>query len=129
VSNPLVEISIEDARKIDPTAELGDEAYEVIDPKIMGRRGTQVAKNLLLARLSGAIEESIYQEYSKKKGMLVTGMIKKIEFERIRREKIIYVDLGRNVIGILPQSELAQQDNKLRERYSKSSYKGCKDET
>jgi N utilization substance protein A len=115
VSNPLVEISIEDARKIDPTAELGDEAYEVIDPKIMGRRGTQVAKNLLLARLSGAIEESIYQEYSKKKGMLVTGMIKKIEFERIRREKIIYVDLGRNVIGILPQSELAPQDNKLRE--------------
>jgi N utilization substance protein A len=47
--------------------------------------------------------------------MLVTGMIKKIEFERIRREKIIYVDLGRNVIGILPQSELAPQDNKLRE--------------
>ncbi len=115
VSNPLTEISIEEARKIDPTAELGDEAYEVIDPKTMGRRGTQVAKNLLLARLSGAIEESVYQEYSKKKGMLVTGMIKKIEFERIRREKIIYVDLGRNVIGILPQSELAPQDNKLRE--------------
>ncbi|MDT7908116.1 MAG: transcription termination factor NusA [Candidatus Calescibacterium sp.] len=115
VNNPLTEISLEEARKIDPTAEVGDEAYEVIDTKSMGRRGTQVARNLLMARLSGAVEESIYQEFSKKKGQLVAGIVKKIEFERIRKEKIIYVDLGKNVLGILPQSELAPQDSKLRE--------------
>jgi len=67
VNNPLTEISLEEARKIDPTAEVGDEAYEVIDTKSMGRRGTQVARNLLMARLSGQLKSQYIRSSQRKK--------------------------------------------------------------
>ena len=115
VKDPEVEMSLEEARKIDPEAEPGDEAYEPISFSKLGRRGAQRAKNLLEMRLSGAVEESIYSEFTAKKGQLISGIVKKIEIDRIRRKKIIYVDLGKNIMGVLPPDEALPQDNRLRE--------------
>lgn len=115
VKDPKREISIEEIKKIDPSAEVGDEALEEIDLKNLGRRGAQRAKTLLELKLSGAIEESIYEEFSTKKGKLLTGMVKKIEYDRIRKSKVVYVDLGRNATGVLPPEEMLPQDLRLRE--------------
>lgn len=116
LKDPDNEIHIDEARKFDPSAEVGDEAFEIIPFESLGRRGAYLAKNLLEKYISEGAEETIFEEYSKKKGMLVTGIVKKIEFDRITRKKVIYVDLGRNHIGVLTPEEMLPQDAmKLRE--------------
>lgn len=116
VKDPRNEIHIDEARKVDPSAEVGDEALEVIPFSSLGRRGAARSKFLLEKLISEGVEETIFEEYSKKKGMLITGIVKKVEFDRITRKKVIYVDLGRNHIGVLPPEEMLPQDAmKLRE--------------
>lgn len=110
------EIHIDEARKFDPSAEVGDEAFEIIPFSSLGRRGAYRAKVLLEKYISEGTEETVFEEYSKKKGTLVTGIVKKVEYDRITRRKVVYVDLGRNQIGVLPPEEMLPQDMmKIRE--------------
>ncbi|MCS7212764.1 MAG: transcription termination factor NusA [Candidatus Calescibacterium sp.] len=116
LTDPENEIHIDEALKVDPSAEVGDEALEEIPFESLGRRGAARAKFLLEKLISEGTEETIFEEYSKKKGMLITGIVKKIEFDRITRKKVIYVDLGRNHVGILlPEETLPHDSAKLRE--------------
>ncbi len=116
VKNPNYEISLEEIKKIDPRAEPGDEVDEIIPFSAFGRRGAQKAKSLLTMQLTGAIEEAIFEEYSKKKGQLITGIVKEVEFNRFTRSKQVFVNLGRNIIGTLGPEDLLPQDmSKIKE--------------
>jgi N utilization substance protein A len=92
------EIQLEDAKKIDPDRGLGDEIEIKLDFKDLGRIAAQTAKQVIHQRVKEAEREIIFNEFKKKEGQMVHGVI-------LRHEKGSYIiDLGKTE-GILPQKE------------------------
>ena len=101
VGSDAHEISLEDARKIQPDAELGgviEDEHEVVS---FGRVAAQTAKQVVLQRLREAEREVVLAEYEDKIGSIVTGTVQRVE------PRLVRVELGK-AIGIIPQSEQIQ---------------------
>jgi N utilization substance protein A len=89
VSNPLEEISLKDAKAIDPSKTEGDTVASPISLENFGRIAAQTAKQVLFQRVREAEKEAIFEEYKDKAGQIVSGVV-------IRKEKGCYfVALGR----------------------------------
>jgi len=98
VQDPDLEISLEEARKIDPECELGDSLGLKLNVKELGRIAAQTAKQVIIQRVRDAESETIVREYKNRKGEIVSGFV-----QRIDRGNII-VNLGR-AEGFLPRKE------------------------
>lgn len=92
------EISLEDAKKINKTLELGDQVEVEIVPKDFGRIAAQTAKQVIIQKIREAERNIMFDEYSEKKGEIVSGPIQKAD------RGIVVVDLGK-VEGIMPAKE------------------------
>ena len=92
------EIDIEDAKKIDPSYELGDIVNIEVTPKDFGRVSAMTAKQVITQRIREAERGIIYSEYNEKTNEIVVG-----EVERIERGNV-FVDIGKTE-GILPANE------------------------
>ena len=73
VADPVREISSTDALKIEPDLEIGDPFVEVIDPSTFGRRIINTAKQYLSHKIRDVESKSIYENFSKRIGEIVTG--------------------------------------------------------
>lgn len=98
VSNTLVEISLANAKKIDPDAQLGMEIEVVVTPDDFGRIAAQTAKQVIVQRIREAERDIVFGEFTKRDEELVSGVVQRYE------QKNYMVDLGR-VEGVLPISE------------------------
>src|SRR5213596_2026312 len=98
VTNPKSEVSLEEARKVDHEAELGDEIGSLIEIEEFGRIAAPTAKQVIFQKVREAEWEAVMREYSTRQGDLVNGIILGQE----RRNYI--VDLGRTE-AILPAHE------------------------
>jgi N utilization substance protein A len=97
------EISLADAQKIDPEAEI-DATIEVeATPRNAGRIAAQTAKQVILQRLHEAEHSAIFEEYSGKEGDIVNGLVQRIESRQV------FIDLGR-AEAILPASEQVRNE-------------------
>ena len=92
------EISLEDARKINKTLDLGDQVEVEIVPKDFGRIAAQTAKQVIIQKIREAERNVMFDEYSNKKGEIVSGIIQKAD------RGAVVVDLGK-VEGIMPVKE------------------------
>jgi N utilization substance protein A len=92
------EITLEEARKINPEAELGEIVMIESTPSNAGRIAAQTAKQVILQRLHEAEHTAIFEEYADREGEIVTGLVQRIE------PRQILVDLGRTE-AILPSAE------------------------
>ena len=98
VSNPRSEISLEEAKKIDPNTSLASTiAIEDIPPNAR-RIAAQTAKQVILQRIHEAEHSAIYSEYANKIGEIVSGTVRRID------PKQVFLELGK-AEGILPQAE------------------------
>ncbi len=100
VEDPLLEISLADARKIKPEAEIGEMVPTESLPHSAGRIAAQTAKQVVIQRLREAERELVFQEFADKEGEVFTVTIQKMEIKHIT------VELGR-AEAILPPSEQA----------------------
>jgi len=107
VANPNREISIDEARKLKATAQIGDVVNIECTPKNIGRIAAQAAKQVVLQRLREAEHRIIYEEFTDREGKVVTGTIQFIEPKRI------YVRLNRTE-AILPLSEQVPNEHYYR---------------
>ncbi len=98
VENAATEISLADAQKMDSSLKEGDEIRDKLEFHDLGRIAAQTAKQVIVQRVREAEREVIYEEFKKREGDLVNGIIQRFE----RRD--IIVDLGRTE-AILPYSE------------------------
>jgi len=98
VANPNREISIDEARKLRATTQVGDVINIECTPKNIGRIAARAAKQVVLQRLREAEHRIIYEEFTDKEAKVVAGTIQFIEPKRI------YVRLNRTE-AILPLSE------------------------
>jgi N utilization substance protein A len=107
VSNPSVEISFEDAKRLDPTLTdevIGDDLGVEVNDKDFGRIAAQTAKQVIIQRVREAERSTIFGEYKDRKGELVTGIVRRFE-----RGNVI-VDLGR-AEAVLPMREQVPREN------------------
>ncbi len=98
VQDPATELSLEEMRKEDPTAEVGDVVEEEITPRDFGRIAAQAAKQVVVQRIREAEREMIKREFEEREKQVVTGMVHRVE------KGNVYVDLGR-IEGVLSKTE------------------------
>lgn len=98
------EISLAQAKKIDPSAEVGGEVRYPIDPAEFGRIAAQTAKQVLTQRIRETEREFVFDEFKPKEGTLVNGTV-----HRFSNRNVI-VDLGR-AEGILPVREQVRREH------------------
>ena len=96
--NSIQQISLTDAKKINKSLKVGDQVDIEIVPKNFGRIAAQTAKQVIVQKIREAEREVLYNEYSDKKGEIVSGIIQKAE------RGIVIMDLGR-LEGVMPAKE------------------------
>lgn len=89
VENEGKEITLPEAKKLDPDAQIDDSLGLKIDSEEFGRIAAQTAKQVIIQKIRDAEREIYYGEYIGRKGELITGIIRRFE------KRNILVDLGR----------------------------------
>src|SRR2546426_12006 len=89
VTDPKREISVADAKKKNPTAEVGTEILTLKPTDVLGRIAAQTAKQVILQKVREAERDTIYNEYHTRVGELVTVIVKRAEGPDL------IVDMGR----------------------------------
>ncbi|MCW6676695.1 transcription termination factor NusA [Aerococcaceae bacterium NML180378] len=93
-----LEISLEEALKINRAYEIGDKIKFEVTPKDFGRIATQTAKHVIMQRIREAEREIVYEEYSQYQDEILTGTVERQD------ARFIYVNLGR-IEAVMPVSE------------------------
>lgn len=99
VTNFRTEITVKEARKIKPDAQLGDDIEVEIEPAEFGRIAAQSVRQGIMQRLKEAERLKTFNEIKLKEGHLVSGVIQR------REAQGFIVELGK-VEGILPYTEI-----------------------
>ncbi len=89
VMDPALEISLEDAEKLDSSLHLGDIAQIPVESKSFGRIATQNAKNLILQKIREEERKVVFDQYFEKEKDIVTGIVQRYV------GKNISINLGR----------------------------------
>jgi N utilization substance protein A len=89
ISNPKIEIHIEKAQALNPSAQLGEILEKEIDPAMLGRIAAQTARQAVMQKLRQFEKDRIYDDFKDMVGNIVTGTVR-------RKERgDIYIDLGK----------------------------------
>ena len=89
VTDPKKEVSLADAKKKNPSAEIGTEIIAAKPTDVLGRIAAQTAKQVILQKVREAERDTIYNEYHTRVGELVTVIVKRAEGPDL------IVDMGR----------------------------------
>ncbi|MHC0037164.1 transcription termination factor NusA [Pseudoneobacillus sp. C159] len=98
VYDPRLEISIEDAQRINPNYQVEDVVELEVTPKDFGRIAAQTAKQVVTQRVREAERGIIYSEFIDREEDIMTGIVQRLD------SKFIYVSLGK-IEALLPVNE------------------------
>jgi N utilization substance protein A len=104
VVDPVREMTLEEARKTDPAAELGSLIRFPRPTDVLGRIAAQTARQVILQKVREAERENIFAEYSGRVGELVNTSVKRVE------GMDLVVDLGKTEAR-LPKKEQSRLEN------------------
>jgi len=104
IEEPARQLTLEEARKIDPDIELEGYIEEPLEPIEFGRIGAQAAKQVILQKIRDAEREQILNDFLEREEFIVTGSIKRME----RGNAII--ESGR-IEAILPREQMIPKEN------------------
>lgn len=97
--NPEKNITLEDAKKIQKKAQLGDEIRIELPPHSeFGRIAAQTAKQVMIQKIREAEKEAVFEEFKDKEGEVVNGTVQRVEGRNV------LVDVGK-AVGILYPAE------------------------
>ena len=83
VTDPRLQISLEDARKKDPKIEVGELLFVQVDPLQFGRIAAQTTKQVLQQKLRDSERNRITTIFTEKLGDIVTGTVSRREADRV----------------------------------------------
>jgi N utilization substance protein A len=98
VYDPVAEMDLEEARELNPEAEIGDEMLIEVDPRDFDRVSVQTAKQTARQSIREIQKDSLYSEYKDKVGEIIIGYYQRQQ----QQSGTIYVDLGK-IEGVLPK--------------------------
>ncbi|MGH6818122.1 MAG: transcription termination factor NusA [Methylovirgula sp.] len=89
VDNDAIQISLAEARKKNPAAQVGDWIAETLPPFDFGRIAAQSAKQVIVQKVREAERDRQYQDFKDRIGEIVNGVVKRVEYGNV------IIDLGR----------------------------------
>ena len=89
VENIAIEISLEEGKKRDSAANIGDYFYDPLPPIELGRVAAQTAKQVIVQKVRDAEREKQFEDFKDRVGEVVNGLVKRIEYGNV------IVDLGK----------------------------------
>src|ERR1700678_1198256 len=105
VEDPNLQITLEDARKVDPKLEIGGELQiPKVTEGILGRIAAQLAKQVIFQKVREAERDTVYNEYIGRVGEIINATVKRNEGQDL------IVDLGK-AEGRAPRKEQARWES------------------
>ena len=104
VEDANAQISLEDARRIDPSAEVGGELRTEKPTEVLGRIAAQLAKQVIFQKVREAERDTVYNEYIGRVGEVINATVKRIEGQDV------IVDLGK-AEGRIPKKEQSRLES------------------
>ena len=104
VENEATQITVEDAKRRNPDAKVGDLIAEGLPPLDFGRVAAQNAKQVIVQKVREAERDRQFGEYKDRVGEIVNGTVKRAEYGNV------IVDLGR-AEGIIRRDEMIPREN------------------
>ena len=110
VEDDRLEISLADARKINP-GYMEEDILEIeVTPRDFGRIAAQTAKQVVVQRIREAERGIIYEEFSNRSSDILTGIIQRIE------QKNVFIDLGKTEAVLPPTEQMIGEEYALGNR-------------
>ena len=110
VTDPALEIAVEDAVKMNANYKVGDICHVEITPRNFGRIAAQNAKQVVVQKLREAERGIVYDEYKGKERDMVSGLIQ-------RKEKgNVYINLGKIEALLAPKEQIPGENYAMNQR-------------
>ncbi len=98
VFDPLLEISLQDAQKMNGAYRIGDVYRQKLEPANFGRIAAQTAKQVVIQRIKDAERDVIFEDFTDRENEIITG-----DVQRVSKNNVFF-DLGKTE-AILPPAE------------------------
>lgn len=109
-NDPTLEISLEDAKKVNKNLEIGDQVEIEIVPRDFGRIAAQTAKQVIIQKLREAERDIVFSEFNDRKGEIVSGIIQKAD------KNIVVMDLGKLEGIMLPKEQIPTEKYRVNDK-------------
>ena len=103
VEDDELEISLEDAKKLDSNAELGGQVREKKEITSMSRAAASLAKNVFRQKIREAEKVAVYNEYIDQKDEMVIGTVESV------KDKFTLISLGKTVALLSKSAEIPHE--------------------
>lgn len=110
VETPQTEISLDEAKTINASVQLGDLIEQREEPKDFGRIAAQTAKQVVVQRIREAERGIIYDEFSNRESDIVSGTVERIE------NGVCYISLGKTEAVLQPVEQIADETYSMGQR-------------
>lgn len=104
IENESQQMTLDQAQKIDKTAEIGTVFSDELPPIEFGRVASQTAKQVITQKVREAERQRQYEEYKDRVGEIVNGIVKRVEYGNV------IIDLGR-AEGIIRRADGIPREN------------------
>ncbi|WP_312710757.1 transcription termination factor NusA [Proteiniclasticum ruminis] len=110
VMDPQDEITLEEAKEIDPRYELLDVVENEVTPANFARVAAQSAKQIVTQRIKEAERSILYNQYHEKEFDVIMGTVQ-------RKDKgNIYIDLGKTETVLTPQEQIPGENYQFNDK-------------
>jgi N utilization substance protein A len=110
LADPHLEVSLEEARQVDPRYGPGDVLEVEVTPKEFGRIAAQTAKQVVVQRLREAERGMIFEEFASREGDIINGQINRLEGRNA------LIDLGRTEAILMASEQIPGERYKQGDR-------------
>ena len=100
VTDPKLELSVDEARRLNREAQLDDELELELPPQEFGRIAAQTAKQVILQRVRDAERDAIYSEFVEKESRIVRGIVHRIE------KRNVIVEIGKAEAVLMDREQI-----------------------
>ncbi|RLB13144.1 MAG: transcription termination/antitermination protein NusA [Deltaproteobacteria bacterium] len=110
VTDDRLQVSLEEARKLDPECEIGDSLGMKMETSTFGRIAAQSAKQVIMQRLKEAERDIVYDDFKDRKGEIINGIVQRFD------KGSIIVNLGRTEAELPPREQIPRESYRQGDR-------------
>jgi N utilization substance protein A len=103
VTNERLQVSLKEARKLDPESEIGDSLGMKTDIDALGRIAAQSAKQVIMQRLREAERDAVYDDFKDRKGEIINGIVQRFD------KGSIIVNLGKSEAELPAKEQIPKE--------------------
>ena len=103
VTDERLQVSLKEARKLDPESEIGDSLGMKTDIDALGRIAAQSAKQVITQRLREAERDAVYDDFKDRKGEIINGIVQRFD------KGSIIVNLGKSEAELPAKEQIPKE--------------------